>query len=83
MPLLIVKFEGSVLQKIPTNAGSITIGVVGLWLPLAGSTVTAKPLASMPAVLSLWKIMPLPLPSGLNHPAAIGALPSAGSSQSS
>ncbi|PYU23962.1 MAG: hypothetical protein DMG32_15095 [Acidobacteria bacterium] len=26
MPLLIVKFEGSVLQKIPTNGGSITIG---------------------------------------------------------
>jgi pSer/pThr/pTyr-binding forkhead associated (FHA) protein len=26
MPLLIVKFEGSVLQKIATNAGSITIG---------------------------------------------------------
>ena len=26
MPLLIVKFEGSVLQKVPTNSGSITIG---------------------------------------------------------
>ena len=26
MPLLIVKFEGSVLQQIPTNGGSITIG---------------------------------------------------------
>ena len=26
MPLLIVKFEGSVLQKVPTNGGPITIG---------------------------------------------------------
>ena len=26
MPVLIVKFEGSVLQKVPTNGGSITIG---------------------------------------------------------
>lgn len=26
MPLLIVKFEGSTLQKVPTNGGSITIG---------------------------------------------------------
>ena len=26
MPLLILKFEGSVLQKVPTNGGSITIG---------------------------------------------------------
>ena len=26
MPVLIVKFQGSVLQKVPTNGGSITIG---------------------------------------------------------
>jgi pSer/pThr/pTyr-binding forkhead associated (FHA) protein len=26
MPVLIVKFEGSILQKVPTNGGSITIG---------------------------------------------------------
>jgi hypothetical protein len=62
-------------------AGAITIGMVGLWLPPA-SMVTAKPLALMPAVCMAWNIMPLPLLSGLNQPAGMGAPLSAGSSQS-
>jgi hypothetical protein len=70
-----------VFGRLYPAAGSITIGMVGVWLPPAGSMVTAKPFAITPVDI-LWNIMPLPLPSGLNQPAGMGALPSAGSSQS-